>query len=151
MTVHDFIVIYNDTFKFIYKKYGPEALRDLWATISLQWCTHLRELVKAKGLEGMKEYWGGNDGTLGREKAVYNITLKDEVFQGRMFECPSIGELKERGRDVFNEGLTYCDHCRFLYCPVVEDYSFSMSWFIDYDESGRCTGKCRWSSKKRSN
>ena len=42
MTVHDFIVIYNETFKYIDEKFGVDAVKELWATISLQWCTHLR-------------------------------------------------------------------------------------------------------------
>jgi len=144
MTVHDFIVIYNETFKYIDGKYGTEAVRDLWSAISRRWCGHLRELVKTKGLEGMLEYWGGSDGTLGREKAEYEITLDNGAFKGTMHRCPSVGELKERGREIYHGGMTYCDHCPDLYSPIGREYGFNMSWDIDYDESGRCMGSCRW-------
>jgi len=144
MTVNDFIVIYNETFKYIEKKHGQDAVKNLWETISIQWCTHLRELVKAKGLNGMLEYWGGKDGTLGRENAEYAVSLNDGVFKGIMYKCPSVGELKERGRDLYKSELTYCDHCRFLYSPIAEDFGFNMSWFIEYDQSGYCVGKCKW-------
>ena len=147
--MHDFIVIYNETFKYIDKKFGADAVKDLWATISLQWCTHLRELVETKGLEGMLEYWGGTDGTLGREKAQYNASLDNGIFKGTMFRCPSVGELHVRGREVYHGGLTYCDHCRFLYAPIARECGFEMSWNIDFDESGKCTGSCSWISFKK--
>lgn len=72
----------------------------------------MRELVGTKGLEGMLEYWGGTDGTLGREKAEYEARLDNGIFKGTMHRCPSIGELHERGRDEYHGSLTYCDHCR---------------------------------------
>jgi|LSQX01.1.fsa_nt_gb hypothetical protein len=144
MTVHDFIVTYNETFKFIEDKYGVEAVKDLWKTISEEWCTHLDELIRTKGLEGMVEYWGGEGGTLGREKAEYEINLKDGVFSGIMHECPSVKELHERNRKVYNGKLTYCDHCPALYAPVAEKYGIKMTFGIEHDEDGECTGKCTW-------
>lgn len=150
MTVNDFIVIYNETFKYIEKNYGPEAVKDLWQELSTQWCTHLDDLVREKGLEGMLEYWGGNDGTLGREKAEYEITLKDGVLKGVMNRCPSVGELIERNRDVYHGELNYCNHCQALYGPIANKYGFEMEWDIDKDETGRCTGRCSWLSFKKS-
>ncbi|NJD02894.1 MAG: hypothetical protein FIA99_09960 [Ruminiclostridium sp.] len=146
MTVHDFIMIYNESFKYIENKYGTDALKDLWETISKQWCTHLRELVSEYGLEGMLKYWGGEDGTLGREKAEYEVSLKDGIFKGIMNVCPSVGELKERGRDIYHGKLTYCDHCTYLYVPIADENGYNMTWDIEYDMEGGCTGRCSWKS-----
>ena len=149
MTVYNFIEIYNETFKYIEKEYGAEAVKDLWQTISAQWCVHLDDLVREKGLEGMGEYWAGNGGTLGREKAVYEISLQDGVLAGIMHKCPSVGELIERNRKIYHGELNYCNHCLALYGPVANRYSFEMLWNIDTDEAGRCTGKCSWTSYKK--
>lgn len=144
MTVHDFIVTYNETFKYIEEKYGVEAVRNLWKTISEQWCTHLDELIKNKGLGGMVEYWGGEDGTLGREKAEYEISLKDGIFSGIMHECPSVKELCVNNRKVYNGKLAYCDHCAALYAPVAIKYGIKMSFDFERNASGECAGRCTW-------
>lgn len=146
MTVQDFIVIYNETFKYIEGKYGKEQVKDLWATISKQWCTHLRDLVAKKGLEGMKEYWDGGEeeGTLSRENASYETRIEDGFFSAIMRECPSVGELKKRKREIYPD---YCKHCIYLYGPVVNKYGFDMDWYIEYDaKTDLPTGKCRWRS-----
>ena len=147
MTIQDFIVTYNETFKYIECKYGVEAVKELWQTISEQWCTHLDELVKNKGLDGMVEYWGGEDGTLGREKAEYEISLKDGIFFGIMHECPSVKELHERDKKIYNGKLTYCDHCPALYSPVAKKYGIKMTFNIEHEENGECVGKCTWGAE----
>ena len=149
MTVHDFIVIYNDTFKYIEANYGVEAVKDLWATISSEWCTHLDSLVKEKGLEGMLEYWGGNDGTLGREKAECEITLTDGIFSVIMHKCPSVGELKERSRELYHGGLDYCSHCAALYAPIANKYGYDMFVDAEHDAEGFCIGRCKLTSYKK--
>lgn len=146
MTIHDFIVVYNETFKFIEEKYGVEAVKDLWETISKRWCTHLDSLVKEKGLEGMLEYWGGSDGTLGREKADYEIKLEGGVLSGVMHKCPSVGELLERGRELYKGSLNYCSHCQALYAPIANKYGYEMFFDVELDEAGGCVGRCRWTS-----
>ena len=70
MTVRDFIVIYNETFIYIEKEYGEERVNYLWKTISNQWCSHLRQLVEEKGLEGAYEYWGGRAERLEGKKLI---------------------------------------------------------------------------------
>ncbi|NJD03850.1 MAG: hypothetical protein FIA99_14900 [Ruminiclostridium sp.] len=149
MTVHDFIVIYNETFKYIEEKYGADEVKDLWAAISREWCGHLRELAASKGLEGMYEYWGGNEGTLGREKAEYEVSLRDGILYGKMYVCPSVEELRQRGREIYHGRYSYCDHCLDLYGPIASEYGFDMSMDIDYDENGRCQGSCRWIIKPK--
>lgn len=148
MTVQDFIVIYNETFKFIKDRHGVDALKDFWQTISTQWCTHLDELVREKGLDGMVEYWGGTTGTLGREKAEYEIMLEAGIFKGIMHECPSVGELKARYKKLCSGKADYCDHCQALYRPVANRYGFELLFDIEHDEEGICAGRCAWTSSK---
>jgi hypothetical protein len=148
MTVNDFIVIYNETFKYIEANYGIDEVKDLWSTISDQWCVHLRDLVKAKGLEGMLEYWGGDRGTLERERADFGVSLDKGIFKIDMKVCPSIEELRAKKREIYKGKLTYCDHCPALYAPIAEHFDFKMDIKIDYCDDGECAGSCRLVSYK---
>jgi hypothetical protein len=149
MTIKDFILAYNHTFSYLEEKFGIEAVKDLWQTISDKWCTHLRSLVEKKGLQGMLEYWGGDSGTLSREKAGYEVYIKDGVFHGVMYECPSVGEIVERGSRPHHGKVSYCDHCLALYGPIAEDNGFEMGWKIAYNEDGSCKGVCEWWASER--
>lgn len=144
MTVQNFIVIYNETFRYIDEKYGPEKLNELWAVISRQWCTHLRDLVEREGLQGMYEYWGGSDGTLNREKAGYSINLEKDEFRIDMKQCPSVAEIKNRGFNVFHR---YCEHCPSLYNPVIMSNGFCIEWEIGM-ENDVPSGICRFVVRK---
>lgn len=44
---------------------------------------------------------GGTDGTLGREKAEYEINLKDGVFNLIMHKCPSVAN--RYGFEMFHD------------------------------------------------
>ena len=149
MTVNDFIVVYNETFKYVEKNYGVDALKNLWGTISEQWCKHLDDLIRTKGLDGMLEYWGGTQGTLGREKADCEVSLNNGLFSIKMDECPSVGELWEKKRYIYNGELTYCDHCPALYHPIAEKYGYKMITEINHNEDGECAGSCRITAYKK--
>lgn len=143
MTIRDFIASYNETFQYIDKNMGTKALKSLFQRLSDEYCTHLEDCVKADGMEGCMKYWGGGeDGTLGREQAACEITLADDVFTIRMNECPSVKELRERGKEPYCGGVTYCDHCAALYRPVLARYGLSFDVKIGYDQHGNCLGKC---------
>jgi len=144
MTIRDFIAAYNKTFEYIETRYGADALKDLWAKISREWCTHLAELASEKGLEGLLEYWGGASGTLSREKAFYEVGIKDGVFRGDMAECPSVADLRQRSHQPFRGDLSYCDHCEALYAPAVAPYGIDLQFYPDYREDGSCAGSCHW-------
>lgn len=144
MTIRDYIVAYNETFRYVEERFGSAALKDMFSAISDQWCVHLDECVRRGGIGGCMEYWGGgeNGGTLGREKAACTISIKDGVFSIEMNECPSVKELRERGKEPYAGKTTYCDHCRALYAPVLGRYGLSFDVDIRYGEDGSCTGKC---------
>ena len=110
---------------------------------------HLEDCVKRKGIEGCMEYWGGSSGTLGREKATCTIGMENGIFTIEMRECPSIAELRERGREPYAGRLTYCDHCDALYGPVAAKYGIELRFSPEYNEDGTCAGNCTWYAKKR--
>src|SRR6056297_3079287 len=113
MTVQDFIVIYNQTFK------------------------HIEE----KGIKGAYEYWGAGSGTLDREDAAYDINLKKDKLIIEMNKCPSVGELKDRNREIYYD---YCEHCAALYDAVLRKYGLTMD--VDYkrdEDTDLPVGKCK--------
>lgn len=142
MTVQKFILLYNDTFEYIRERWGAGAVRALWKELSEQWCNHLDELVGQKGLAGMEEYWGGDSGTLSREKAVYETRMEDGQFCLDMHECPSVGEIYHSGRVPMYGEITYCDHCLDLYGPIAEKYGYGMENVVEYLPDGQCSGRC---------
>ena len=142
MTIRDYIVAYNETFRYVEERYGEEPLKSLFATLSDRWCAHLEDCVKRKGIEGCMEYWGGSSGTLGREKATCTIGMENGIFTIEMRECPSIAELRERGREPYAGRLAYCDHCEALYAPVLARYGLAFTVDIAYGKDGSCAGAC---------
>ncbi|HHW31692.1 MAG TPA: hypothetical protein GXX20_08495 [Clostridiaceae bacterium] len=146
MRIADFIVVYNETFKYIYEKDGPHYVKALWRAISENYCKHLDKLIREKGLDGMLEYWGG---ALEEEKADYTVKIENDVFCMDMHACPSIAELKSRNREIFGGELNYCMHCPHLYPPVARKHGYEMNYNIEYDENGNCTGRCHMRAWKR--
>lgn len=141
MTVQDFIVIYNETFIYVEKEYGKEKVKDLWKTLSDEWCVHLKELAEEKGIEGAYEYWGGREGTLSREKADFSMKLENGEIRSRIKNCPSVGELRERNRDIYT---SYCEHCEALYSPVLEKFGLKYEKEFEICESTNLpAGRCR--------
>ncbi|MDO8685506.1 MAG: hypothetical protein Q7J78_02420 [Clostridiales bacterium] len=70
------------------------------------------------------------------------------MFKGIMCNCPLVAELKERGREIYKGELTYCGHCPRIYEPIAGKFGFKIFFDIEYDETGGCTGRCRWISFK---
>jgi len=146
MSIQDFIVIYNETFRYIAGTYGRARVDDLWAAISREWCWHLRRLVMEKGIAGVYEYWGGSEGTLKREKADFSITFTNGHYTSVMNHCPSVGELIERHQAIFPD---YCEHCAALYAPVLAEAGIGYRKEYERDAvTGLPTGRCKaWIEK----
>jgi hypothetical protein len=146
MTIRDYIRCYNKTFGYVEDKFGTDALKDLFATISREYCTHLENNVKdGQGVKGCVKYWlgdGNNKGTLVREKAGCIMKEMDGRFYIVMTDCPSIAEIRSYGQEPHHGKLTYCDHCVALYPPILEKYGIKMSVAIEYNEDGTCAGRC---------
>ena len=136
----EFIMAYNELFKFLEEHYGKEAVTDFWIGISDNFLDNLRKLVVEKGIQGMKEYWTH---TLGEEGAKYKMSTTEDEFIINMYECPSVGILR-KNRHI-KRYPDYCKHCDILYRRVIEKYGFTYN--IEYIDEN--LGKCRLIMKKR--
>lgn len=143
MTIRDYIAAYNKTFEYVEENFGADRLWDLFARISREYCTHLDECCEGRGLDGCMLYWGGETGTLDREKAACVITLENGVFRIAMNECPSVAEVRSRGQEPYYKGeVTYCDHCGALYAPVLAKHGLKWECEVEYNADGTCAGRC---------
>ncbi len=134
----EFILAYNELFKFLHRKYGKNAVIELWEHISDVFLKNLDDLVKEKGITGMAEYWTH---TLSEEGAEYQMSVGQDYFEIYMKKCPSIAILNEKSVVKYP---WYCEHCPVLYKRVIEKYGFDYrSKYIDKE-----AGICRISVKK---
>ncbi len=130
----EFILAYNELFKFLEEHHGPEAVERFWIEISDHFLWNLRQLVDEKGIQGMKEYWMH---TLTEEGARYEMKTTEDTFVIDMLECPSVGILRRATH--IGRYPDYCKHCDILYRRIIEEYGFQYN--IEYiDEK---LGKCR--------
>ena len=136
----EFIVAYNELFKFLEKRYGKEAVIDFWKGISDNFLWNLDNLVRRKGIQGMREYWTH---TLTEEGAKYKMEADKDEFTIEMFECPSVGILRRNLH--IKRYPDYCKHCDFLYRRVIEKYGF----IYEYEYIDEYLGKCKLKVRKR--
>lgn len=148
MTIRDYIAAYNKTFGYVEEKFGASALADLFRKISDEYCAHLDECIRDYGVEGCMKYWGGESGTLSREKIDFKTWMEDGVFHGRIRSCTSVADVRSRGQEPHVGALTYCDHCDALYGPVAEKYGIELHFLPEYNEDGTCAGNCTWYAKE---
>ena len=135
----EFILAYNELFKFLHKKYGKKAVIEFWEYISDKFLTNLDNLVKEKGIAGMAEYWTH---TLTEEGAEYTMSVGPDYFEIYMKRCPSVGILNEKKMEKYPY---YCEHCGLLYKRVIEKYGFEYK--IDYISPDK--GICRLKVRKK--
>lgn len=133
----EFILAYNELFKYLEEKGGRHILEDFWRRIAHEYLFNLDELVREKGIEGMAEYWGH---TLTEEAAKASIEVGEDYFRIHMEECPSVKLLNQRGVD---KSPSYCHHCITLYKTVIEKYGFQYTLDIIDPERGICRVQAR--------
>ena len=128
----EFILAYNELFKFLHKRYGKKAVIEFWEYISDRFLTNLHRLVKEKGIAGMAEYWTH---TLTEEEAEYQMSVGPDYFEMYIKKCPSIGILNRRKADKYP---WYCEHCGTLYKRVMEKYGYRYKKEYINPEKGIC-------------
>lgn len=133
----EFILAYNELFKYIEERGGREGLEDFWTRISDEFLFNLDELVRTKGIKGMEEYWGH---TLTEEAANARIYADGKEFRIEMDECPSVKRINESG---VKKCSSYCDHCKALYKRIIDKYGFEYSPYIIDADKGVCCVKVR--------
>jgi len=129
----EFIWVYNELFKYLERRGGDAKVIEFWKGISDQFLGNLREYVRAEGLKGMHRYWSH---TLGEEGGRHGMTLYDDMFVIDMHECPS-AKLIYQG-DVVEPYEKYCEHCRWLYPPLLREFGFEADMDVIDCERGRC-------------
>jgi hypothetical protein len=134
---YDFCGHYEWTFAWLAAQGGHELVREYWDTaIHHDSQRHARELILARGFEGMKEYWGH---ALEQEAAAYHVSATDAVFRIDMHECPSKGFLIRNGLVQYRD---YCDHCMGWIGPLMKEAGF----VVDHEHSHG--GQCWWEIRR---
>ncbi len=129
----EFIWVYSELFRFIEKKGGEEALIRFWQDLAHNFLQNLRAYVEEEGLQGMHRYWSH---TLGEEGGRHTLTLDNVSFVIDMHECPSAKLIFQGGR--VEPYPKYCDHCRWLYPPLLEELGYEARMEVFDCEQGRC-------------
>jgi len=129
----EFIWNYSEIFRFLETRGGEQKVIEFWLGISDHFLGNLREYIAAEGLKGMHRYWSH---TLGEEGGRHTMTLYDDMFVIDMHDCPS-------ARLIFQEGRIapypkYCEHCRWLYPPLIEKFGYKVDYYLLDCEKGRC-------------
>jgi len=139
----EFILVYNELFKFIEKKYSKENVIKLWEFISDKFLTDFDQLIKDKGILGIVEY---SAHTLTEEGAEFTMSVRPYYFENFIEKCPSIKIMNKRKVKKYPQ---YCEHCIILYKKIIEKYGFTYKiQFIDR-EKGKCKIKIKKISHKR--
>jgi len=129
----EFIWVYSELFRFLEEKGGEAEVIQFWQGIADNFLGNLREYVEADGLKGMHRYWSH---TLGEEGGRHTMTLYDDMFVIDMHECPSAKLIFQSGRtDPYPR---YCEHCRWLYPPLLREYGYEVDTDIIDNQKGRC-------------
>ena len=129
----EFILAYNELFKFLDKKGGKKKVINFWEGISDNFLQNLETLVREKGIEGMKEYWTH---TLTEENAKYKMSADKNRFSIKIYECPSVGILRKTKH--IKKYPDYCKHCGVLYPRIIEKYGFKCHIAYIDEEKGIC-------------
>lgn len=131
----DFILAYNEFFKFLHERYGKKAVIDFWNYLSDKYLTDLRKLVKKHGIKGCWIYWSK---TLNEEAANFTMELIEEKnqFKITMHHCPSKSRLlKTKHIEPYPD---YCKHCDVLYRRILEPLGFEYTIDLSESNKARC-------------
>ncbi len=134
---HDFCGHYEWTFEWLRQQGGHELLLEYWEqAIYRDSQLHATALIREKGFEGMREYWGH---TLEHEGAGYVASEAPGVYRIDMHECPSKGFLIHNGLVQYHD---YCDHCIGWIGPLMREAGF----VIDHEHNH--AGQCWWEMRR---
>jgi hypothetical protein len=129
----EFIWVYGELFRYIEERGGETALISFWKGIASEFLWNLRAAIEEDGLRGMHRYWSH---TLGEEGGKWAMTLHEDMFVIDMHECPSAKKVFSGGRIA--PYAKYCEHCRWLYPPMIREYGYEADYDIIDCKKGRC-------------
>ena len=110
-----FVRFYNEVFKFLDER---NALQDYYDAITEDQKSHCLALFKAKGLQGMYEYW---ERIRIEENCDMVLTLFDDHFVLEMRKCPSLGKVINNDAGPCQK---YCLHCAGWVLPLISASGF---------------------------
>lgn len=135
---YDFCGHYEWTFEWLRLQGGEELVGQYWRqAISEDSQKHAAELIKAKGFQGMREYW---DHTLEEEGAGFSVVSGEDVYRSDMQDCPSKGFLIRNQLEQYHD---YCDHCIGWVQPMMDQAGFRVT-----HEHNHC-GQCWWEFRRK--
>lgn len=126
-----FTRFYNEVFKFL-ESQGEEALEAYWLEISMNQERHTLDLFRAKGLEGMEEYWSV---IRDEENCKLELERDDDKLELRMLKCPSLSKVQDNDATPMGR---YCDHCAGWIGPIMDKLGYSLV----YDAIDRTKPQC---------
>jgi hypothetical protein len=129
----EFIWVYSELFRYLEEKGGKDKVIEFWQGISDNFLQNLRDHIERDGLRGMYDYWTH---TLTEEGGRHHLTLRDDMFVIDMQECPSAKLIHEGGR--VTPYAAYCEHCQWLYPPLIREYGYEVDYEIISCEKGQC-------------
>ena len=139
----DFCGYYDWTFHHVRRRWGNDALRDLWAgAIAEDSQSHYLRAAQADGLRGLMQTW---DRTGADERCDWTFTLDEEksVLRWDMRRCPSKGYLLANN---LNAGEDYCDHCMGWIVPLLAKAGIQVAAH-EHNHCGQCWAEMRVNGK----
>ena len=125
----EFIPLYSELFKYLYRCGGDEAVMEYWLYLSEKNIGDLTNpnslganCARLGGFEGAMAYWGH---TLGEEACdvCRIINPKEQYIYSHMRHCPSMGMLNDLHH--VKPYHDYCKHCDVIYEPVLKKYGMT--------------------------
>jgi hypothetical protein len=141
---HDFCGHYDWTFHYLRRRFGQEAVSELWReAIGFDAQQHYVESGRSRGLAGLYDVWNktGED-----EHCDWTWTLDVErnVLRNDMRRCPSKGFLLAEDRHADED---YCDHCMGWISPVLESLGMQVASH-EHNHAGQCWTEIREKSRE---
>lgn len=134
---YDFCGHYEWTFAWLEQQGGHQLVLDYWdQAIHRDSQRHAVELIRGKGFDGMREYWGH---VLEEEAAGYSVSEAPGVFRIDMHQCPSKGFLIRNGLVQYRD---YCDHCMGWIGGMMKEAGYE----IDHEHNH--AGQCWWEIRR---
>ena len=125
---------YNEVFKFL-EAQGEDVLRQYWLEISMNQERHVLELFRAKGLEGMYEYW---EHIRVEENCELDLELHEDRIERSMRKCPSLTKVLDNDAAPMSR---YCDHCAGWIGPIMDKVGYHLVYDVIDRTKPQCTMK----------
>ncbi len=129
----EFIWVYNELFRYLERRDGKEEVVKFWRKVSDSFLQDLRQQIVDEGLKGMYRFWSR---TLSEEGGRHHISLYDDMFVIDIHKCPSVSKIREGGR--VTPYSDYCEHCYWLYVPLIESLGYKVDYRVLDAEKGQC-------------